>query len=107
MIDRVQAYEQEKQIGNLAWLYHVLATSKLDAPLDRLLHYPLPPTPISGFEKLEITISNYNGSSRDYVRTMIELMGAKFSGSMSKTTTHVITARSVSLSSSPFHSDTY
>lgn len=93
-----QAYEEDKTIGNLAWLYHTLAASKLDSPLDRLLHYPRPAQPIPGFDRFEMTISNYTSSARDYVRTMIESMGATFTGSMSKSTTQVITARSVRLS---------
>ncbi|KAK4701222.1 hypothetical protein P7C70_g5012, partial [Phenoliferia sp. Uapishka_3] len=86
------AFVQEKTIGNLPWMYHVLATSKLDAPLDHLLHYPLPRGPVSGFENMTITISNYSGPARDYVRTMIESLGGQFDGAMSKKTDVVITA---------------
>lgn len=82
-------------IGNLSWMYHVLAVSKLDSPLDHLLHYPLPDGAVPGFEDLTITISNYSGPARDYVRTMIESLGATFEGAMSKKTSFVVTARCV------------
>ncbi|KAL8291971.1 hypothetical protein RQP46_001437 [Phenoliferia psychrophenolica] len=87
-----QAFEQHKTIGNLPWMYHVLATSKLDSPLDHLLHYPLPPGVVPGFKDLTITISNYSGPARDYVRTMIESLGGTFEGAMSKKTGYVVTA---------------
>ncbi|KAM0745911.1 hypothetical protein T439DRAFT_384532 [Meredithblackwellia eburnea MCA 4105] len=86
------AYSKNKTLGNLSWLYHVLASSKLDSPLDHLLHYPLPSGHVPGFEDLTITISNYSGPARDYVRTMIETLGASFAGAMSKKTGFVVTA---------------
>lgn len=89
-----QAYTHKKTIGNIAWMYHVLASSKLSSPLDRLLHYPTPHTPIPGIDsKMVITISNYAGPAREYIRTLISTLGATFDGSMSKHTDFVITAR--------------
>ncbi|ORY87405.1 hypothetical protein BCR35DRAFT_302155 [Leucosporidium creatinivorum] len=87
------AYNTSKTIGNLSWLYHVLSTQKLSSPLDRLLHYPLPSmTGLPEFKGKVITISNYAGPARDYVRAMIEALGARFEGAMSKTTDFVVTA---------------
>ncbi|KAM0789281.1 hypothetical protein ACM66B_000121 [Microbotryomycetes sp. NB124-2] len=88
-----KACDDNKTIANLAWLYHVLATKKLDAPTDRLLHYPLPSTEgLPEFKDKVITVSNYAGSARDYVRTMIESLGAKFDGTLTRTTNYVVTA---------------
>lgn len=85
-------------IANLPWLHHVLAVGKLDSPCDRMLHYPLPSTEgLSEFQGLIMTISNYAGPARDYVRALIEALGAKFEGAMSRTTSYVVTARSVGL----------
>ncbi|KAK4051346.1 regulator of Ty1 Transposition [Microbotryomycetes sp. JL201] len=93
-----QAWDDNKTIANLAWLYHVLATKKLDAPTDRLMHYPLPTTAgLPAFTDKIITVSNYAGSARDYVRTMIESLGAKFDGTLTRTTSYVVTARQVPL----------
>jgi hypothetical protein len=90
-----QAYTHSATtIGNLSWLYHVLSSQTLFSPLDRLLHYPLPTMDgIAEFRGKVITISNYAGPARDYVRSMIECLGAKFEGAMSKSTDFVVTAR--------------
>lgn len=86
--------ENSRTIGNISWLYHVLANGKLDSPLDRMLHYPLPSTDgVPDFVGKTITITNYVGAARDYVRTMVESLGATFEGSMSKATHYVVTAR--------------
>ncbi|KAI5479354.1 BRCT domain protein Brc1 [Pseudohyphozyma bogoriensis] len=87
-----KAYELGKTIGNLAWIYHVLSTSTLTSPFDRLVHYPLPQSRVPEFAGKVITISNYSGPARDYVRTLIESLGATFEGAMSKTTDYVVTA---------------
>lgn len=94
----MQAYTQGKTIGNLAWMYHILSQSKLDSPLDRLIHYPLPPGEIPEFKNVTITITNYAGSAREYIRILIQSLGATFDGAMSRHTNYVITARSVDFS---------
>lgn len=84
----------ERMIGNMAWLYYVLANGKLDSPLDRLLHYPIPSLEgVPEFLNMTMTITNYVGAARDYVRTMIESLGATFEGTMTKQTSYVLTAR--------------
>jgi hypothetical protein len=88
-----QAYDQKKVIGNLSWMYYVLACSTLSPPLDRLLHYPLPPDKVPTFVGWTLTISNYSGPARDYVRALIECLGGVFDGSMSKNTAFVVTPR--------------
>jgi hypothetical protein len=88
----MQAYDQGKMIGNLPWMYHVLASSKLDSPLDHLLHYPSPPGSIAGFEGKSFTVSNYTGSAREYVRTLIETCGGTFRGDMARDTNYVVSA---------------
>lgn len=82
-------------------MYHVLQSNRLSSPLDRVLHFPLPPGTIKQFQATSITISNYSGPARDYVRTLIETVGAKFEGAMSKTTNFVVSA---SLVPPPFFS---
>jgi len=87
------AYDQQKIIGNLAWIYHVLAAQTLSSPLDRILHYPIPDTRgVPDFGPLVFTISNYAGSARDYVRTLIETLGGTFHGAMTKKTAYVVSA---------------
>ncbi|SCV69657.1 BQ2448_1051 [Microbotryum intermedium] len=86
-------HRRHKMIGNLAWVYHVLAVGKLDPPSSRILHFPLPS--LEGVPELRrqlFTISNYSGAARDYVRAMIEALGGTFDGAMCKQTKFVVTA---------------
>lgn len=99
------AYELDLSIGNLNYLYHCISTSTLPSPLSRLLHYPLPSqTGIPGWKRASddgqsdgkkkdiiVTVSNYAGPARDYVRALIDCTGAKFEGSMTKSTDYVVT----------------
>ncbi|GAA6004207.1 uncharacterized protein JCM10292_007290 [Rhodotorula paludigena] len=94
------AFDLNVSIGNLAYLYHCLATSTLPSPLSHLMHYPLPT--LDGLpefalardrgEEVVVTISNYAGPARDYVRAMVEVLGAKFEGTMSRNTSYVVSA---------------
>ncbi|KPV77619.1 uncharacterized protein RHOBADRAFT_41614 [Rhodotorula graminis WP1] len=89
------AYDANLTIGNLAYLFHCLATSSLPSPLSRLLHYPVPSlTGLPAWRGLDVvmTVSNYAGPARDYVRAMIEALGARFEGTMSKGTSYVVSA---------------
>ena len=93
----LQAYELGKMIGNLDWLVYVLfgqlESNTLPSPLDRIMHYPPPKMPLSDFANDVITVSGYVGSTRDNLKRIIELLGAKFEGNMTKDkTTHVIAA---------------
>ncbi|BGP25309.1 BRCT domain protein Brc1 [Rhodotorula toruloides] len=99
------AYDLGLSIANLNYLYHCISTSTLPSPLSRLLHYPLPS--LSGIpewskssddhqsagktKEIIVTVSNYSGPARDYVRALIDCTGAKFEGSMTKSTDYVIT----------------
>lgn len=58
------------------------------------MHFPLPSQEgVAEFKGKVVTISNYAGPARDYVRAMIEAIGARFEGAMSKATDFVVTAR--------------
>ncbi|KAH7904938.1 hypothetical protein BJ138DRAFT_847927, partial [Hygrophoropsis aurantiaca] len=70
-------------IGTITWLFSVESSGTLSAPTDNLLWYPVPQTGIRGFKDMEITITNYTGVSRDYLKKLITVMGAKFTPSMS------------------------
>ncbi|SJK97533.1 uncharacterized protein ARMOST_00785 [Armillaria ostoyae] len=81
-----------KTIGTLAWLFNVQATGTLSRPLDQLLHYPIPRKPVEGFSSHIITITNYTGETRDYLKKLIDAMGASFTANMSGANTVVIAA---------------
>ncbi|TBU24360.1 hypothetical protein BD311DRAFT_702198 [Dichomitus squalens] len=78
-----KAYQQKKTIGTLAWLWYVRATGTLTRPADQLLHYPIPDKPSDGFDKEVVTVTNYTGKDREYLKKLITLMGGEFTASMS------------------------
>lgn len=96
----------KKIIGNLDWLVYVLfqpgsTTTKrtppsqdsvvLPSPMDRLLHHPWPRYSAGGFPSHILTISSYSGAARESLKRMIEYLGGKFEGNMTKhRTTHVV-----------------
>ncbi|EDR06414.1 uncharacterized protein LACBIDRAFT_300036 [Laccaria bicolor S238N-H82] len=93
----VRAFRNGKTIGTLAWVFHVQSTGILSRPLDQLLHYPVPKKPIENFSlhvrssfptvyvpqymecdandfTLEITVTNYTGEAREYLKKLISAM---------------------------------
>lgn len=78
-------------------------------PGDQFIHYPLPPAPIKNFRahvrrfvhsapfkaltsKQVITVTNYTGESRSYLKRLINDMGARYTKTMSSRNTIVIAA---------------
>ncbi|GAA6032673.1 hypothetical protein JCM8097_004873 [Rhodosporidiobolus ruineniae] len=89
------AYDLNIPLGNLSYLYHTLSTSTLPSPTARLLHYPLPSlSGVPAFRDKFLTVSNYAGPARDYVRAMIEVLGGTFEGTMSKGHTSFVVSAS-------------
>ncbi|KAF8987641.1 hypothetical protein BDQ17DRAFT_1435488 [Cyathus striatus] len=87
-----KAYALGKIIGTLAWLFHVQASGVFTSPLDQLLHYPVPRREIPGFKGHEITLTNYTGEAREYLKKLITAMGATFTPSMTGKNTVLIAA---------------
>ncbi|KAJ1892261.1 regulator of Ty1 Transposition [Kickxella alabastrina] len=81
-----------KVIGTLVWLYQVFLTETLTAPTRRLLHYPLPPTAVPGMERLVVSVSNYTGAARDYIRMLVVAMGGRYTGQLTRANTTLVTA---------------
>ncbi|RDW72027.1 hypothetical protein BP5796_08061 [Coleophoma crateriformis] len=80
-------------VGNLSWLYFLIANNEWTSPLKRLLHYPLPRDGIPGFKNFKITLSNYGGEARIYLENLVVAAGCEFTKSMKQDNTHLITAR--------------
>ncbi|WFD18907.1 hypothetical protein MCAP1_001120 [Malassezia caprae] len=76
------ALQHHKTIGTLSWLVRVLSTGHMTSPRDRLLHFPFPHAPVPGFENLTITLTNYTGQARVYLKELIAKMGATFTPEM-------------------------
>ncbi|XP_006464077.1 hypothetical protein AGABI2DRAFT_180183 [Agaricus bisporus var. bisporus H97] len=87
-----RAFRLHKTIGTMAWLYHVESSGQTPRPVDQLLHYPVPRTPINNFGMHEITVTNYTGEAREYIKKLISSMGAKFTPSMTGKNTVLIAA---------------
>ncbi|KAG9311151.1 hypothetical protein JVU11DRAFT_8217 [Chiua virens] len=71
-------------IGTLSWLFSVESGGTLYSPLDSLIWYPTPRGGIPGLIDCEISITNYTGEARDYIKRLILLVGAKFTPSMTQ-----------------------
>lgn len=92
----VRASQSCKDVGNLSWLYFLIAHNDWTSPLRRLLHYPIPKNGIPGFKDMRITVSNYGGEARVYLENLIKACGAEFTKTMKADNTHLITARNSS-----------
>ncbi|KAF8337122.1 BRCT domain-containing protein, partial [Amanita rubescens] len=88
----VKAVRENKTIGTLGWVFYVHATGIVSRPMDQLLHYPIPKKLIEKFSNHEITVTNYTGEAREYLKKLITTMGATFTPSMSGRNTVLIAA---------------
>ncbi|KAG0203020.1 hypothetical protein BGX28_004574 [Mortierella sp. GBA30] len=91
----LNASNNGKTVASIDWLFHVLQTGDLPSPKASLLHYPIPPEPIAGMSPLVITVSNYTGAIREYLKRMIVATGATYKPTLSSRaapnpTTHII-----------------
>lgn len=67
----------------------------MPSPTASLLHYPIPNGYIPGMTSLVMTVSNYNGPIREYLKRMIIATGATYKPELSsknhaEPTTHII-----------------
>ncbi|KAJ1720605.1 regulator of Ty1 Transposition [Coemansia erecta] len=81
-----------KLVGTLVWLYQVLMSGALTPPTQRLLHYPVPVVAVEGMDRAVISVSGYTGVARQFLRTLILAMGARYTPHLSRENTHLITA---------------
>ena len=90
------ASRTRKDVGNLAWLYHLISHNAWTSPLRRLLHYPIAREGLPGFSSFRISLSNYNGEARVYLENLAKAAGGEFTKTMKEDNTHLITAHMVS-----------
>ncbi|KAJ7725655.1 hypothetical protein DFH07DRAFT_1066876 [Mycena maculata] len=88
-----KAWDAAKPIGTLSWLLNVQVTGVFSSPLDQILHFPIPTGFVDGFDKHQISVTNYTGESRDYLKKLITLMGGNFTPSLSNKNTVLIAAQ--------------
>ncbi|KAJ7497377.1 hypothetical protein FB451DRAFT_1076020 [Mycena latifolia] len=87
-----KAFAEGKIVGTLNWLFYVHVTGILSSPMDQLLHYPTRKVPIVDFSTHQITVTNYTGEARDYIKRLIHTMGAVFTPNMTGSNTVLIAA---------------
>ncbi|KAF9911574.1 hypothetical protein EC991_003038 [Linnemannia zychae] len=90
-----EASNDGKIVGSADWLYHILLTGDLTSPKASLLHYPIPHEHVHGMPSLVITVSNYTGQIREYLKRMIQAMGGTYKATLSspiaeEPTTHIV-----------------
>ena len=76
------AMRQDVTVGTLPWLVHILSKGRMVSPRDRLLYFPYPRKPVPGFDRLTVTITNYSGAARSYLKELIAKMGGTFTPHM-------------------------
>ncbi|CAE7117334.1 unnamed protein product, partial [Rhizoctonia solani] len=77
-------------IGTPAWIIYVTSMGLWSAPKEHLLHYPYYEQPVPGFEDQLITITNYVGEAREYLKKLISALGGKFTPSLTSKNTCVV-----------------
>jgi hypothetical protein len=82
-----------KDVGNLSWLYYLIAHNAWTSPLRRLLHYPLARGGVPGFARYCISLSSYGGETRWYLENLVVAAGATYTGTLRPGNTHLVTAR--------------
>lgn len=76
------AMREDTTVGTLPWLVQILSKGRMSSPRDRLLHFPYPESPVPGFDRLTVTITNYSGAQRTYLKDLIAKMGGTFTPHM-------------------------
>ncbi|KAF7296145.1 hypothetical protein MKEN_01429800 [Mycena kentingensis (nom. inval.)] len=80
-------------IGTVQWLLFVHGTGVVSSPRDQLLHFPIRMRSAGeGFTDQVITITNYSGEIREYLKVVIRQMGAEFTPNMTGSNTMLLAA---------------
>ncbi|CAK5281901.1 unnamed protein product [Mycena citricolor] len=87
-----EAFRKGKTVGTLAWLLNVGLTGVYSSPMDQLLHFPCPPGKVPGFQTHSISITNYTGEIRDYLKKLITMMGGEFTPTFGSKNTALVAA---------------
>ncbi|KAF2120709.1 hypothetical protein BDV96DRAFT_513508 [Lophiotrema nucula] len=88
----VKASQANKDVGNLGWIYYMIAHGTWTNPMRRMLHYPRPRDGVPEFKDFRISISSYTGEARVYLENLVKATGAEFTKTFRQDNTHLITA---------------
>ncbi|KAE9406545.1 hypothetical protein BT96DRAFT_875512 [Gymnopus androsaceus JB14] len=89
-----EAVRLRKTIASLSWFFHVAASGEMTSPYMQLLHFPVPRTKIRALIQKEVTVTNFTGEARDYVKALIQTMGAVFTPDLRPESTLLLIAAS-------------
>ncbi|KAJ7188855.1 hypothetical protein C8R46DRAFT_877027 [Mycena filopes] len=87
-----KAWRAGKTIGTLSWLLNAQVIGVYSSPMDQLLHFPIHPGTVEGFEDQSISVTNYAGEMRDYLKRLITLMGGNFTPNLTNKNTVLVAA---------------
>ncbi|KAF7362376.1 hypothetical protein MVEN_00584400 [Mycena venus] len=88
-----KAWRVGKLIGTLSWLLNAHVTGINSSPMDQILHFPIPRGNVEGFDKQVVSVTNYTGETRDYLKKLITLMGGNFTPTFSTKNTVLVAAQ--------------
>lgn len=91
-----RAYTAGKTVGNLPWLYWMIAHNRWTSPLNRLLHFPIPQDGLAGTKGFKLCLSNYSGEARIYLENLAKAAGCEFTKTLKNDNTHLVTAHTQS-----------
>lgn len=81
-------------IANLQWLYSVIINNRWVLPVNsQLLNYPIPMKPLTDFQGLKFSITNYSHDARYYLSKIITIMGGTFTKNLTKDNDFLIVGR--------------
>ncbi len=89
----VTASRNKLFVGNLTWLYWMLAHEQFSTPTRRLLHYPVVRDGLPEMKDIVIAATNYTGDARYYLEKLTEALGAKFTKSFQESDNFLICAK--------------
>ncbi|XP_031560824.1 PAX-interacting protein 1-like [Actinia tenebrosa] len=90
-----KALADGKKIVTAHWLNDMLSDKKMVKPSNPL-HFPVPfPYKMPECKNLSITVTGYTGAERLLVKNMIFVIGATYTGYLSRSNTHIICKSSV------------
>ena len=79
----------QKRVVTAHWLNDIIKMKLLRPPW-KAVHFPLPPVQLTDCTKMDVTITGFTDTERDYVKDMIEYAGAKYSSSFTKKNSVII-----------------
>ena len=72
-----------KRLVTVYWLNDIILRKKVTPPW-KAVHFPLPPNFSPPCENFLLCMTGFEGRDRDWIKDMIQMVGAKYTGCFSK-----------------------